>query len=48
MSALTNLHFANIWEHVSDIIPDRLAVICGNDKKIGNSMSKMQQKLHLF
>lgn len=33
MSALTNLHFANIWEHVSDIIPDRLAVICGNDKK---------------
>jgi len=28
-----DLHFANIWEHVSDIIPNRIAVVCGENKK---------------
>ncbi len=27
------LHFANIWENVSDIIPDIIAVLSGNKTK---------------
>ena len=33
MSILKELHFANIWEHISDIIPERTAVVCGEYKK---------------
>ena len=33
MSILKELHFASIWEHISDIIPERTAVICGEYKK---------------
>ena len=23
-------HFATLWENISDVIPDRKAIICGN------------------
>ena len=43
-----DLHFANIWEHVSDIIPNRIALVCGNNKKTWKEYEQDSAKLASF
>ena len=43
-----DLHFANIWEHVSDIIPNRIAVVCGENKKTWREYEQDSAKLASF
>lgn len=34
-----NLNFASIWENISSIIPDQTAIVCGDKKRHGQSMT---------
>ena len=43
-----DLHFANIWEHISDIIPNRIAIVCGKDKKTWKEYEQDSAKLASF
>ena len=43
-----DLHFANIWEHVSDIIPNRIALVCGKNKKTWKEYEQDSAKLASF
>ena len=43
-----DLHFANIWEHVSDIIPNRTAIVCGENKKTWKEYEQDSAKLASF
>ena len=43
-----DLHFANIWEHVSDIIPNRIAIVCGENKKTWREYEQDSAKLASF
>ena len=43
-----DLHFANIWEHVSDIIPNRIAIVCGKNKKTWKEYEQDSAKLASF
>ena len=42
------LHFANIWENVSDIIPDEIAVISGNDTKTWKEYENTSARIASF
>ena len=42
------LHFADIWENVSDIIPDDIAVISGSDKKTWKEYENTAAKIASF
>lgn len=48
MSYPKELHFASIWEHVSDIVPENIAVICGNNKKTWKDYESDSAKLASF
>ena len=43
-----DLHFANIWEHISDIIPNRIAIVCGENKKTWKEYEQDSAKLASF
>lgn len=40
-----NLNFATIWEEISDILPEKTAMICGNEKKTWAEYEKAASKL---
>ncbi len=48
MSYPRELHFASIWEHVSDIVPENIAVVCGNNKKTWKKYERDAAKLAAF
>ena len=39
-----NLNFATIWEEISDILPEKTAMICGNEKKTWAEYEKAASK----
>ena len=40
-----NLNFASIWEEISDIIPERTAMVCGAEEKTWIEYDKAASKL---
>ena len=42
------LHLATIWEHISDLVPNELACISGNEKKTWSEYEKTSARIASF